>query len=159
VVCIDIYIWWCARIVKRIWILVVIMSLSIQNATGCSSNLLSELSKYFGHPQFKSDLQRRATEAVLRSTNTFNISLKNYLNTNEIWKKEVHQELKACNFTAWKNWVKIFGIVWKVSSLPASFFPPLLLWEPPVFNWGLFSVRTSTFISFYCILIVLKSVL
>jgi hypothetical protein len=47
------------------------MSLGIQDATACGNNLLAELSKYFGHPQFKSDLQRRATEAVLRSKNKF----------------------------------------------------------------------------------------
>jgi hypothetical protein len=86
--CIDIYIWCNAEIVKGIWIYIVIMSLSIQNATGCSSNLLSELSKHFGHPQFKSELQRRATEAVLRSKNKFIIYLKNYLNNNETAKKE-----------------------------------------------------------------------
>jgi hypothetical protein len=51
------------------------MSLSIQNVTACGSNLLSELSKYFGHSQFKSDLQRRATEAVLRSKNKFGFIL------------------------------------------------------------------------------------
>jgi hypothetical protein len=33
----------------------------------CGSNLISDLSKYFGHQQFKSDLQRQATEAVLKS--------------------------------------------------------------------------------------------
>jgi hypothetical protein len=45
------------------------MSLSAQNMTACGSNLVSELSKYFGHQQFKSDLQRQATEAVLKSKN------------------------------------------------------------------------------------------
>jgi hypothetical protein len=33
------------------------------------SNLTCELSKYFGHQQFKSALQKQATEAVLRSKN------------------------------------------------------------------------------------------
>jgi hypothetical protein len=53
----------------KVWIFVLKMSLSAQNTSACGSNLMSELSKYFGHQQFKSDLQRQATEAVLRSKN------------------------------------------------------------------------------------------
>jgi hypothetical protein len=43
------------------------MSRNVENATIGDCNLICELSKYFGHQQFKSDLQRQATEAVLRS--------------------------------------------------------------------------------------------
>jgi len=45
------------------------MSRNTENTTRGDSNLTCELSKYFGHQQFKSDLQRQATEAVLRSKN------------------------------------------------------------------------------------------
>jgi hypothetical protein len=45
------------------------MSRNTENTTRGDSNLICELSKYFGHPQFKSDLQRQATEAVLTSKN------------------------------------------------------------------------------------------
>jgi len=45
------------------------MSRNTENTTRGDSNLTCELAKYFGHQQFKSDLQRQATEAVLRSKN------------------------------------------------------------------------------------------
>lgn len=57
------------RIVKKVWISVLKMSQNIQNTEAHGRNLIFELSKYFGHKEFKSDLQRQATEAVLRSKN------------------------------------------------------------------------------------------
>jgi hypothetical protein len=45
------------------------MSRNTENTARGASNLTCELSKYFGHQQFKSDLQRQATEAVLKSKN------------------------------------------------------------------------------------------
>jgi len=51
------------------------MSRNTDNTTRGDSNLICELSKYFGHPQFKSDLQRQATEAVLRRNQDVFISM------------------------------------------------------------------------------------
>jgi hypothetical protein len=52
---------------REVCVCVFRMSRNTENTTIGDSNLTCELSKYFGHQQFKSDLQRQATEAVLRS--------------------------------------------------------------------------------------------